>query len=254
MLCRTRLRRIKLDNSRFKLSSEGTAPHTGPHRVRMPWTASKEPVPTYVYRQRDRALIDQVELFKSLGRIEQLEPLVAIKAICSKRDYLVSTGLTLFQLAAHLKHEGRGQRFWRDSWQDGTCDKYVTLSRIMIERDISAGGEAWGYVTFQGESTMRPIKVDHANTPGWNVEYVESRAVHPSHIVEPPPSIGTEVPVDPAKYKLKAYPYYDAPVPQDWELRLHKERGVIPDPVVAEGDAPPADPSVDDGSTHVAPK
>jgi hypothetical protein len=125
-----------------------------------------------------------------------------------------------------------------------------------FERDITNGGEAWGYLTFQGESTTRPIKIDHANTPGWHCTFVEANAVPPTSVVEPPPSIGTEVPVDPKAYKLKAYPYYDAPGPAEWEERLLKERGIIPDMPVSEEDAAaqPSDASGADGSTHVDPK
>jgi hypothetical protein len=85
---------------------------------------------------------------------------------------------------------------------------------------------------------------------------VEANAVPPTSVVEPPPSIGTEVPVDPKAYKLKAYPYYDAPGPAEWEERLLKERGIIPDMPVSEEDAAaqPLDASGADGSTHVDPK
>jgi hypothetical protein len=57
-------------------------------------------------------------------------------------------------------------------------------------------------------------------------------------------------------YKLKAYPYYDAPGPAEWEERLLKERGIIPDMPVSEEDAAaqPSDASGADGSTHVDPK
>ena len=254
MLRRSACLRVKLDESRLLLSSEGRAPHTAPHRVRMPWTKSTEAVPVQVYRARDKSLIDGAELYKGIARVDMLEPMLAIKAICAKRQHLTSTGLTLFQIAAHLTHSGRGQRFWRDNWQDGTSDKFVTLSRISFERDMSEGGEAWGYMTFQGESTLRPIKIPHAEVPGWHCEFVEAAAVPPSQIVNPPPSIGTDVPVDPRAYRLKAYPFYDAPASPEWVVRRYKDLGILPDPVVdAEGgDAPGGDDA--DGSTHADPK
>lgn len=209
--------------------SRGAKINPGPTRRRMPWTVAKEIVPTTVYLNRDKAIVEGVEMFKGIQRVDMLEPLQAIKAICAKRDLLTSTGLTLYQLAVHLKHDGRGQRFYRDDWRDGTCDKHVTLSRISFEREAANGGTAWGYMTFHGETTLHPIEIPNADIPGWHVEYDESRAVGPDGIVEPPPSIGTEVPVNPKEYKLKAYPYYDAPAPKEWVERLLKERGAIPD-------------------------
>ena len=242
-----------MDDSRYRLSSEGVAPHTAPHRVRMPWTHSREAVPVTVYRSKDRTLIEGIETFKGIGRVDQLEPLVALKAICARRRHIASNGLTLFQVAAHLKHNGRGQIFWRDGWRDGTCDKYITLSQVRYERGMEAGGEAWGYLTFQGESTLRPVQVPHANVPGWHVEYIEERAVSPTDVVDPPPSIGTEVPIDPKQYKLKAYPYYDAPLDEEWEMRRLEELGIVPDPPAgADGSDAPPDPNVDDGSVHVS--
>lgn len=253
MLKATRVRWVMLNDSNMRRSSAGTAPHTGPHRVRMPWTTSTERTPFMVYQAKDRTLLEGVELFKGIGRIDMLEPLLAVKAICAKRDHLTSTGLSLFQVATHLQHNGRGQLFWRDGWRDGTCDKYITLSRVVFERDIGQGGEAWGYLTFQGETTMRPILIKDAALAGWHCEFDERRAVPPSRIVDPPPSIGTEVPVDPKQYKLKAYPYYDAPTPVEWEVRRKKEMGVIPDPVAGDDTQVP-DPNVDDGSVHVEAK
>jgi len=256
MLRHTSSRLMLLNESRLKTNSMGTKPHTGPLRLRSPWTRTKESVPIGVYKANDETLLEGTQPFQGLGRVEQLEPLQALRTIVAKRNYLTNTGLTLFQVAAHLPHDGRGQIFWRDGWRDGTNDKYVTLSRISFERDISEGGEAWGYVTFQGESTTRPVKLDFSNIGGWHCDFAKERAVAPGRIVDPPASIGTDVPVDPKVYKLKSYPFYDAPAPEEWELRRFKESGVIPDPPVDEdADAPAADGGgEDDGSTHVSAK
>lgn len=61
------------------------------------------------------------------------------------------------------------------------------------------------------------------------MEYNPSYSVPFDDIVPAPPSIGTDVPIDLTSYRLKAYPYYDAPNPPQFVERLLKDRGVIPD-------------------------
>lgn len=229
--------------------SMGTKIYEGPDRLRMPWTVAAERVPFTLLSRRNQAILDGTELYKGLGRVDQLEPLAALKAIAARRDFMTSNGYTLFQLATHLKYNGRGQRFYRKDWRDGTMDKWVTLCRIVHEREMVNGGTAWGYMSFHGETTTVPVEIKLADVPGWRVDFDEKNAVPESEIVPPPPSEGTEVPVDPQRYKLKAYPYYDAPNPAEWVERQLKAQGVIPDLPVGEADGEDATPSgtEDDG-------
>ncbi|ESL05949.1 hypothetical protein TRSC58_06385 [Trypanosoma rangeli SC58] len=81
------------------------------------------------------------------------------------------------------------------------------------------------------------------------MEFHTERAVPFSAVVPPPPSIGTDIPVDPRSYRLKAYPFYDSPNPPEFVERLLKDRGVLPDtPAAAAG--PSDDPAQGDGSAH----
>ena len=92
--------------------------------------------------------------------------------------------------------------------------------------------------------------------------YVAAAAVPFDAVVPPPPRIGTEVPVNPATYRLKAYPFYDAPNPPEFVERLLKDRGVLPDlPIEASapgegGEAADSDATAggNDGSQHYTAK
>ncbi|KEG07648.1 hypothetical protein DQ04_09181000 [Trypanosoma grayi] len=81
------------------------------------------------------------------------------------------------------------------------------------------------------------------------MDYRKEWAVPFDGIVAAPPSIGTDVPVDPRSYRLKAYPFYDAPNPPEFVERLLKDRGVLPDSPVETAE-PVEDPGASDGSTH----
>lgn len=200
----------------------------------MPWTEPREKMPFAILSRRDKAILDGKPAFANpnglSGRSEMLEPLEALKAVVAQREFNISTGKTLFQLAAHLKHNGRGQKFYRKEWREGTYDKYVTLSSVYFNREMLTGGECYGYTTFHGESSLFPMTIDNANLPGWYVlDYNEKGAVPIEEIVRPPLSVGTEIPVNVKEYRLKAYPFYDAPNPADFVNRLLRERGVLPD-------------------------
>ncbi|AAZ13292.1 uncharacterized protein TEOVI_000617800 [Trypanosoma equiperdum] len=236
--------------SSMTLGSKGSKLSPEPHRRRMPWTAAKEYVPGVVLNARDKMVLDGVQLLdiESIDRASQLDPLEVLRAVVATREYNISTGKNIFQLASQATYNGRGQRFYRKEWQEGTYDKYVTLSAIDFDRDGNKG-TAYGYITFHGETTTRPVQVDFADVPGWYMDFVEERAVPFTGIVPPPPSIGTDVPVDPHSYRLKAYPYYDAPNPPEFVERLLKDRGVLPDTPTETADVD-KDPTTSDGSVH----
>jgi hypothetical protein len=219
------------------------------HRLRMPWTAAKEAVPQAVLSRRDKAILDAAPLHTGISRLAQLEPLEALKAVAAQYEYNTSTGRNLFQLAAHLPHHGRGQRFFRRDWREGTYDKYVTLASVHFDREGFVG-DAYGYVTFHGESSLAPTEIAHADVPGWYVEYSPEWEVPYGTVVAPPPSIGTEIRVDPKRFRLKSYPFYDAPNAPEFVDRLLRERGVLPDmPLSGEGaPGPDAEGGESDGS------
>lgn len=239
--------------SSMTLGSKGNRPSPDAHRRRMPWTASKEYVPGVVLQAKEKVILDGTQLveFDHIDRSSQVDPLEALKAAVAMYHYNTSTGKNIFQIASQDAFHGRGQRFYRKEWQEGTYDKYVTLSAIEFDRDDSKG-TAFGYITFHGETTLRPVEIEHANVPGWCIDYVKEKAVPFDAIVPPPPSIGTEVPVDPSKYKLKAYPYYDAPNPPEFVERLLKDRGVLPDTPPTAEQVEEAAHDVSDGSQHVS--
>lgn len=235
-LSRTLLRRDPLNaGSSMTLGSKGMRLSSGPQRPRMPWTAAKEFIPAVVLNQKDKTILDGSQLVEldHIDRSSQVDPLEVLKSAVATYEFSTSTGKNLFQLAAQDVWHGRGQRFFRREWREGTYDKYVTLSAIDFDRDGNKG-TAYGYITFHGESTTRPVQIDFADVPGWFMEYTEEAAVPFDGIVPPPPSVGTDTAVDPHHYRLKAYPYYDAPNPPEFVDRLLKERGVLPDlPVTA---------------------
>lgn len=189
---------------------------------------AKEPVNTMVLSRKDNAILDGTEMFNGISRMAQLEPLAALKAVVAQRQYLLSRGHNLFQLCAHLPYDGRGQRFYRKDWLEGTMEKYVTLSAVVYDRD-GGSGTAYGYITFHGESTVRSVCIEKAEYAGWACDYKEENAVPYDREVTPPPSIGYDVPVDPSVYKLKAYPFYDPPNPPQFVSMLLRDRGIIPD-------------------------
>lgn len=237
--------------SSMTLGSKGSKSSPDAHRRRMPWTASREQVPGVVLSAKDKMVLDGTQLVEldNIDRASQVDPLEALKAAVATYHFNRSTGTNIFQIASQVKYNGRGQRFYRREWQEGTYDKYITLSAIDFGRDGNTG-TAYGYVTFHGESTTRPVSIDHAETAGWVMAaYDETTAVPFEMPVAPPPSIGTDIPVDPRTYRLKAYPYYDAPNPPEFVERLLKDRGVLPDlPADA---APAAEEGVgDDDSVH----
>ena len=202
--------------------------HSGAHRKRMPWTAVEEKFPSAVLNHRDRTLLQGHSLPAGIERSVQQDPLDVLKYIAARHDYDRSTGQTLIQLALQTKHKGRGQRFYRREWQAGTYDKYVTLCHVEPQQRDAKLGDAYGYITFHGESSVRPMRIWGADVPGWSCDYNEARAVSDEEVVPAPPSIGTDVPVDPARYRLKAYPNYEPPNPSEFVQRLLEERGVLP--------------------------
>lgn len=237
--------------SSMTLGSKGNRPSPDAHRRRMPWTASKEYIPGVVLQAKEKVILDGTQLvpFDHIDRASQVDPLEALKAAVATYRYNTSTGKNIFQLASQDPYHGRGQQFFRKEWKEGTYDKHITLTAIEFDRDDNKG-VAYGYITFHGETTLRPVKIEYADAPGWHMEYHKENAVPFDAVVPPPPSIGTEIPVNPKEYKLKAYPYYDAPNPPEFVERLLKDRGVIPDT------PPSADPvdseAVPDGSQHVS--
>ncbi|CCW70732.1 unnamed protein product [Phytomonas sp. Hart1] len=230
-LCRGLRRGDPLNaGSSMTLGSKGAKHSPGPQRARMPWTAAKEYVPGVVLHAKDRALLDGAQLvgLEALERAAQVDPLAALHAAVASYRYHTSTGQTLFQLAAGLPSQGRGQRFFRPEWKEGTADKHVVLAGIAFDR-AGHGGRADGYVCFHGESTTRPGPIPHADVPGWAVDFDAAAEAPPEAPLPPPPSVGVEVPVDPRRYRLRAYPFYDAPNPPGFVERLLKDRGVVPD-------------------------
>lgn len=241
--------------SSMTLGSKGMRPSPDPHRRRMPWTASKEYIPGVVLQARDKVILDGTKLVEMdhIDRSSQVDPLEVLKAAVASYQYSISTGKNIFQLASQDAYHGRGQRFYRKEWREGTYDKYITLSSIEFAREGSTG-TAYGYITFHGETTLRPVEIRYADAPGWYMDYDKAAATPFDTVVSPPPSIGTDVPVDPKKYKLKAYPYYDAPNPPEFVERLLKDRGVLADtPTSAEPVAEPEGADSQDGSQHVPP-
>ncbi|KAH9577658.1 Mitochondrial 28S ribosomal protein S34 [Trypanosoma melophagium] len=256
-LARVLLRSDSLNGgSSMTLGSKGMKLSPAPHRRRMPWTAAKEYFPGVVLNAKEKIILDGVQLVdvENIDRSSQADPLEVLRATVATYEFNTSTGKNIFQLASQVEFNGRGQKFFRKEWQEGTYDKYVTLSAIDFDRDGNKG-TAYGYITFHGETTTRPVQIDFADVPGWQMEFCKERAVPFTEIVPPPPSIGSDVPVDPRSYRLKAYPYYDAPNPPEFVERLLKDRGVLPDTPTEAAD-PAAEPGAgeDDGSTHHAPK
>lgn len=239
--------------SSMTLGSKGEKKATAAHRRRMPWAVAKEMVPMIVLNTKDKTILDGKKIIESdsIDRLSQVDPLEVLQGAVATYQYNTSTGKNIFQIASQLKYDGRGQRFYRKEWLEGTYEKYITLSSVEFARDGN-GGTAYGYVTFHGESTMKPIAIEWADVPGWFMDYDDKKAVPHHAIVPPPPSIGTEVPVNPKEYRLKAYPYYDAPNPTEFVERLLKDRGVLPDPPV-DPNAPPVETlsqNDNDGSVH----
>ncbi|CUG89353.1 Hypothetical protein, putative [Bodo saltans] len=254
-LCKA-LRDSLNSGSSMTLGSKGSQKSTAAHRARMPWTAAKERVAAVVLHAKDKTILDGAKLVEAedIDRMSQVDPLDVLKTAVKTYEFNTSTGKNVFQLASQLPHHGRGQRFYRKEWTEGTYEKHVTLSSVEFSRDGSEG-TAYGYVTFHGESTLRPIVIANSEAPGWHVDYDAQRAVPYDSIVVPPPSIGTDVPVNPATYRLRAYPYYDAPNPEEFVEKLLKDRGVLPDPEVDPNSAAMSTPSLgdesNDGSVHV---
>jgi hypothetical protein len=224
--------------SSMTVGSKGHRSHPGAHRLRMPWTAAKEVIPTTVLSRRDKAIIEGHQLLEatSTERMAQIDPLDVLKSTVAERKFLTSTGQNVFQLASQAPHDGRGQRLYRPEWMEGTYEKYITLTSITFSRD-RASGTAYGYVTFHGETSFSPIVVQNAHVPGWIMDVDPKRAVPLGETVQAPPSIGTDVPVDARVYRLRSYPYYDPPNPKQFVEKLLKDRGVLPDPA-RDPDAP----------------
>jgi hypothetical protein len=217
----------------------------------MPWTAAKEVVPSVVLSRRDMAIIEGKNLVDatSTERMAQVDPLEVLKSAVAEQQYLTSTGKNVFQLASQARYGGRGQRLYRPEWMEGTYEKYITISHIRFSRN-NLSGQAYGYVTFHGETSFSPIRIKNAHVPGWVLEYDEKRAVPYNEIVPAPPSIGTEVPVDAKSYRLRSYPFYDPPNPKHFVEKLLKDRGVLPDPP-ADPDAQTPPPATETGDGSV---
>ena len=238
--------------SSMTLGSKGHKLHPGTHRMRMPWLVARETVPTQVLSRRDKAILDGKQLIgaNAVERMAQVDPLDALKSAVAERQFLTSTGKNVFQLAAQVPFEGRGQRIYRPEWMEGTYEKFVTISAIDISRNGN-NGRAYGYVTFHGETCLYPVPIRNAHLPGWVMDFDPSKAVPPGQAVIPPPSIGTDVPVDPKKHRLKSYPYYDPPNPREFVEKLLKDRGVLPDPPIDPNAPPPPTEESDDNDGSV---
>lgn len=243
--------------SSMTLGSKGLVLRPLAHRVRMPWIAAAEPVPRRVLLRKDKALLDGTAIREAdaLDRMSQADPLDVLKAAVAQHKYTVSNGKNIFQLASSVPFDGRGQKIYRKEWMEGTYEKYVTLSAVEYNRDGNSGA-AYGYVTFHGETTLTPIRIKHDDIPGWVMAFDEKKAVPYDRLVPPPPSIGTEVPVNPKQYRLKAYPFYDPPNPSQYVEQLLRDRGVLPDAPEAESGEPGRQPMIEnreeeDGSVHV---
>lgn len=253
---RSTLRRLARDSlnagSSMTLGSKGNRPSPDPHRARMPWTASKEYVPGVVLQAKEKVILDgsMIVPLDQIERAAQIDPLEVLQGAVATYRYNTSTGMNIFQIASQDSYHGRGQRFYRKEWQEGTYDKYITLTAIEFSREDSKG-VAYGYITFHGETTLRPIAIDYADVPGWRMDYDVSRSVPFNEVVPPPVSIGTEVPVDPRSYRLKAYPYYDAPNPPEFVERLLKDRGVLPDTPVSARPVALEEDAASDGTEHI---
>lgn len=240
--------------------SKGEKKLTESHRRRMPWFVAREAVPNVVLDAKDKTILDgrQLREIDDIDRMSQADPLEVLKSAVATYRYNTSTGKNLFQLAAELPGDGRGQQFYRREWMEGTYQKWVTLSAIEYLREGNSG-TAYGFVTFHGESMLYPVAIDHASSPGWFVRNYDPKKTVAAHAaVPPPPSIGTDVPVDPATFRLKAYPFYDAPNPSEFVDRLLKDRGVLPDvPMDAAAAEVPSEESgsssFSDGSQHHRP-
>ena len=251
------------------LSSKGAKKRFTPHRLRMPWLLAREPTNFVALSKKDNAVLDGRQLYQGIHRMAQLEPMEGLKTVVAQRQHIVSKGLNIFQQCIHLPYDGRGQRLYRKDWAEGTMEKYVTITSVSYDRDVGSlaescgsignwlydssgfGGIAYGYITFHGESTIRPVKIMNAEMPGWEVlEYRKEWEVPYDRVVKPPPSIGYDVAVDPKRYRLKAYPGYDAPNPPDFVEQRLKDMGILPD--VAANDA--AVPDDTDGSVPHSPQ
>lgn len=245
--------------SSMTLGSKGHKLHPGQQRARTPWTAAKEVVPFRVLNQKDKLILEGKNIIEieATDRMSQIDPLDVLRSAVAQYEFNTSTGKNIFQLASNASHNGRGQRVYRTEWMEGTYEKYVTISSIEFDRS-EATGSVFGYVTFHGESTLEPILIDHADVPGWHfLDYSATRAVPEDATVLPPPSIGTDVPVDPKAYRLQAYPYYDVPNPKEFVEKLLKDRGVLPDPPADPNGTPTApadDAAADDGSIRYHPR
>lgn len=237
----------------MSLGSKGLVLKPQSGHVRSPWVKSKEGVVRRVLLHKDKAILEghHINDADSIDRMSLADPLDVLRAAVAQQKYQTSTGRNLFQLANQALYDGRGQKVYRKEWMEGTYEKFITLSSIEYDRN-GLNGAAYGYITFHGESTVRPIRIDDDGTPGWVMEYDEAAAVPYDRQVQAPPSQGTEVPVDPKKYRLKAYPFYDPPNSAEFVEQLLKFRGVLPDPVDGDGDdsVPDAEKAVEDGSHH----
>ena len=226
--------------------------HTGAHRRRMPWSYVKEKFPRIVLNQRDRTLLDGSELPIGIERAVQKDPMDILKYIVARHEYDRSTGETLLQIACRMPCMGRGQKFYRKEWMEGTYEKFVTLCHVSPEPKNCKLGTAFGYLTFHGESSLRPIEIDAADVPGWYSDFDASRAIPHTAAVPAPESIGTEIPIDTSLYRVRSYPCYEPPPPPQYVEQLLKDRGVLPsvfpsnsDNKAAQSDTESADSSVE---------
>lgn len=216
----------RMVTSNMTLMSKGVKKSTA-QRPRMPWVVATEVTPTHVLRIKDKSILDGTVLVENMERSAQVDPIDVLKRIAAQHDYDVSTGRNLFQLAAHLPYFGRGQRFYRKEWMEGTCEKYITLTAIEFARE-GFNGDVMGYMTFHGETTLCPMKIPHCDVPGWVVDYVREKEVPFGQMVPAPPSVGVEAPVDPSTYRLRSYPGYDPPNDPKFVERFLQEKGVLP--------------------------
>lgn len=234
------------------LGSKGLVLKPQSGHVRSPWVRSKEGPVRRVLLHKDKAMLEGHHLAETdaIDRMSMADPLDVLRAAVAQQQYHTSTGKNLFQLVSQVQFDGRGQKVYRREWMEGTYEKYITISAVEYDRH-GATGAAYGYITFHGESSLRPVRIDDDNVPGWVMEFDETRAVPFDRQVPPPSSVGTEIPVNPREYRLKAYPFYDPPNTAEFVEQLLKFRGVLSD-VASEGDdtVSSADAAVDDGSMH----
>ncbi|RNC60162.1 hypothetical protein TcCL_ESM02114 [Trypanosoma cruzi] len=93
-----------------------------PRRRCMPWTAAKEYVPGVVLGTKETMVLDGVQRVDvdCVDRASRVDPLETLRATVAKCEYNTFSGKNIFQLAFQAESNGRGQRFHRKQWKEGT--------------------------------------------------------------------------------------------------------------------------------------